>query len=727
MADTYDEKKYYGDTDGDARISEAIEFLRQAAEADTTNRAEALDDVRFAAGDQWPVEIQNSRNLEARPCLTINKVDAYVRQICNQQRQQRPRIKCQGMNNETDAKMAQMITGICRHVEVNSNADHAYDTAFDFAVRMGWGYWRVTTDYVRPDSFDQEIYIKPIDNPFTVYFDPNSVAPDGSDAEKCLITVVMAKENFRKMYPDADDGGSFSARGTGDSNSEWVTKHDIRIAEYFYTRIESTYLVLLSDGTSAYEDELPNKETMDLAGIYEVSRRKTFRKAIKWCKVTAMEVLEEGTWAGKYIPVVPTYGQQCVVDNKRKRFGLVRMAKDPQRMYNFWQTSMTESVALAPKAKWIMAEGQDENHEQEWASANNTSYAYLRYKQTDINGQPAPPPIRQAPEQPPAGIMVAAQSITQDLQAVVGIFDPSQLPQGMISGKALNGQQMQTDMTNFHYYDNLTRSIAHTGRIILDLIPKIYSAERVMRIIGDDGKPELVTVNQRTGQQDENGIEKILNDVTIGEYDVVMETGPGYNTKRQEAVDSMMTLLAADPNLMAQAGDLIFRNMDFPGADVIADRLAAVNPMAQIDEKSPIPPQVQMQLANNQQQMQAMQQQIQSMAMMIKNRQDVEQVRQTGEDRRAVLEAEVKMRDQNTRSLTSQNKTEIDALMKLILGHMDTARLEAEIASRNQDQYGVMTQATQAIEDNMAVMMPPPPQQMPQGQPQQGQPPQQMM
>ena len=720
MADYYEEKKYYGDTDGDARITEAIEFLRQAAEADTTNRAEALDDVKFAAGDQWPVEIQNSRTLEARPCLTINKVDAYVRQICNQQRQQRPRIKCQGMNNETDAKMAEIITGICRHVEVNSNADHAYDTAFDFAVRMGWGYWRVTTDYVRPDSFDQEIYIKPIDNPFTVYFDPNSVAPDGSDAEKCLITVVMAKENFRKMYPDADDGGSFSARGTGDSNTEWVTKHDIRIAEYFYTRIISTHLVLLSDGTTVYEDELPSADAMDMAGIYEVSRRKTFKKQIKWCKVTAMEVLEEGTWAGKFIPVVPTYGQQCVVDNKRKKFGLVRMAKDPQRMYNFWQTSMTESVALAPRAKWIMAEGQDEGHEAEWAGANNTSYAYLRYKMTDINGHPAPPPIRQVPEQPPAAIMAAAQSITQDLQAVVGIMDPNQLPMGNISGKALQGQQMQIDMTNFHYYDNLTRSIAHTGRIILDLIPKIYSSERVMRIIGDDGKPELTTINQKTGKQDENGIEEILNNVTVGEYDVVMETGPGYNTKRQEAVDSMMTLLAADPNLMAQAGDLIFRNMDFPGAEIIADRLASVNPLAQIDDKSNIPPQVQMQLANSQQQMQAMQQQIQQMGMMIKNRQDVEQVRQIGEDRRAVLAAEVKLHDQNTRSVTSQNKTEIDALMQLILGHMDTARLEREIETRNREQQGYTEQAARSIEDNMQQMLPQP-------APQQGQPPQQMM
>ena len=428
-----------------------------------------------------------------------------------------------------------------------------------------------------------------------------------------------------------------------------------------------------------------------------------------------MEVLEEGTWAGKYIPVVPTYGQQCIVDNKRKRFGLVRMAKDPQRMYNFWQTSMTESVALAPKAKWIMAEGQDENHEQEWASANNTSYAYLRYKQTDINGTPAPPPIRQVPEQPPAAIMSAAASITSDLQAVVGIFDPNQLPQGNISGKALNGQMSQMDMTNFHYYDNLTRSIAHTGRIILDLIPKIYSSERVMRIIGDDGKPELVTINQKTGQQDENGVEKILNDVTVGEYDVVMETGPGYNTKRQEAVESMMTLLAADPGLMQQAGDLIFRNMDFPGAEVIADRLASVNPLAQIDDKSDIPPQVQMQLANSQKQMEAMGQQIQQLQMMIKNRQDVEQVRQVGEDRRAVLAAEVKLHDQNTRSVTSQNKTEIDSLMKLILAHIDTNNLQREIEARNREQMGYTEQAARSIEDNMQQMLPQ--QQMPQQQP----------
>lgn len=706
--DTLASESTYLNGDFDKRITDAQDFLRFANENDTNNRSEALDDIKFAAGDQWPVEIQNSRVLESRPCLTINKLDAYCRQIVNGIRQQRPRIKVHGMNTQSDAKMAETITGITRHIEIQSDADNAYDTAVDFAVRMGWGYWRVITDYVKDDSFDQEIYIRPIDNPFSVYFDPNSVMPDGSDAEKCLITTVLPKEQFRKMYPGKDDGQGFTLRGTGDVNSEWIMKEDIRIAEYFYTERESVELVMLSDGTNAYSDELPDNEIMAAAGIYEVSRRKTVRKKIKWCKLTAMEVLEEGVWAGKYIPVVPVYGQQLVVDSKRKRFGLVRMAKDPQRMYNFWTTSLTETIALAPKAKWIMAEGQDEGHEQEWAMANIKSFPVLRYKQTDIDGRPAPPPIRQQPEPPPTGIVTAAAGISQDLQAVVGIFDPSQLPQGNISGKALNGQQMQMDMTNFHYYDNLTRSIAHTGRIILDLIPKIYDRQRVLRIIGADGKPDLITVNQPI--RDDNGVERILNDVTVGEYDVVMDTGPGYNSKRQEAVDSMISMLQVDPQLMQQAGDLIFRNMDFPGAEIIADRLAAANPLAQIDEKADIPPQIQMQLAQSQQMIQDLQQQLQIMAMDMKYGASVKGMQEQAETQREVMRqtsraydrqasAEVKVHDQNTRAITSQNKTEIDAIVKLLLKHMDTSELEREIRNRNEEQYEFMNRANADIEE----------------------------
>lgn len=643
----------------DPRIEEAKQFLRFCGEADANNRAEALDDVRFCAGDQWPVETQNSRLLESRPCLTINKVDAYVRQICNQQRQQRPRIKVHGMNSESDAKVAEILTGICRHIEVQSNADHAYDTAFEYAVKMGWGYFRITTDYVREDSFDQEIYIKPIENPFTVYFDPNSQAPDGRDAEKALITTVMTKKAFSAMYPDAEVDQGFNARGTGDSNAEWVMREDIRIAEYFYTVRKPVKLVLLSDGTTVKKSELPDEQLMNDAGVFIINERESHEKEIKWVKLTGMQILEESTWPGKYIPIVPVYGQTVVVDSKHRKFGLVRQAKDPQKMYNYWTTALTESVALAPKAKWILAEGQDEGHENEWAQANIASKATLRYKQTDIDGRVAPPPIRQQPEAPPTGITTALQGLNADLMAVVGIYDPSQLPQGMQSGKAIQGQQMQVDMVNYHYFDNLTRSISHVGTIILDLVPKIYDTQRVMRIIGDDGKPDLVSINQPG--EDEQGVQKILNDVTVGQYDVVMDTGPGYNSKRSEAVESMMTLLAADPNLMQTAGDLIFRNMDFPGADVVADRLAAANPMAQIDDKSPIPPQVQMQLKANDAQMQQMQQEIQRLHIMIQERQDMEQVKQDNMTKRELMKVTAKAHEIEMNNATRRADTQTRA------------------------------------------------------------------
>ena len=656
------------DSQSDGRIGEAKDFLRLCNDSDSNNRAEALDDVRFAAGDQWPVDVQNSRVLEARPCLTINKIDAYIRQICNQQRQQRPRIKVHGMNNESDAKIAEIITGICRHIENQSDADSAYDHAFEYAVKMGWGYWRITTDYVREDSFDQEIYVRPVENPFTVYFDPNSVLPDGSDAERVLITTVVSKDVFKSMYPEAEVDQGFSSRGTGDTESEWVTKEDIRIAEYFYTERVKATIYQLSDGTTGYSDELPNKDVLEAAGITIIDKRETWKKKIKYCKLTAMQILEEGEWAGKFIPIVPVYGQEVRVDDKHKKFGLVRMAKDPQRMYNYWSTALTETVALAPKAKWLLAEGQDEGHENEWAMANIKAMPVLRYKQTDIEGRPAPAPTRLQPEPPPAGVMAALQGMNQDLQAVVGIFDPSQLPQGIQSGKSIQGQQMQADMTNFHYYDNLTRSIRHTGRIILDLIPKIYDRERVMRIIGDDGKPEMVTLNQPG--TDENGISKILNDVTVGEYDVVMDTGPGYNSKRQEAVDSMMSLLGADPNLMQQAGDLIFRNMDFPGADIIADRLAAINPLSQIDEKSEVPPQAQMMIAQGKKTIEQLQQQIQMMQMDSKYRASVQEQVQAAETEREKMRLQVRREDTQMRTDTTAHDTVIKTQTQLEIEQM---------------------------------------------------------
>lgn len=697
--------------DYDPRIDEAKQFLKMANDADTMNRQEALEDLKFVNGDQWPVELQNSRNLESRPVLTINKLDGYCRQVVNQIRQQRPRPKVHGMNSQSDAKVAEVIQGMIRHIEANSNADNAYDTAADYAVRMGWGYIRIRTDYVREDSFEQEIYIDPVDNPFTVYYDINSVLPDGSDAERCLVTTMLSKKDFHKMYPDAEDT-SFSQRGTGDSQSEWITKEDIRLAEYFYTVRTREKLLLLSDGSSIFESDFKKSEQMLVAGgVYPIDERMSVKKSIKWCKLTAVEVLEEGEWPGRYIPIIPVYGRHCIVGDKRKKFGMVRHAKDAQRMYNFWQTSLTESVALAPKAKWIMAEGQDEGHENDWAQANTKSFPLLRYKQTDIEGRPAPAPQRLQPEPPPAGIMAASVSIDDDIKTLMGIFDPAQLKQGNISGKALNGQQQQVDLSNYDFYDNLTKSQCQVARVILDLIPRIYDTERVLRIIGDDGKPDLVTVNEYDAVN-----QVVKNNLAVGLYDVVMDTGPGYNSRRQAAVEAMTPILAADPALMQQIGDLWFRNQDFPGADIIADRLATLNPLAQLDEKSDIPPQAQMAIKQLQAQNQQMQQALEQFQVERKQRMDIESVKQEAETKRELLRqtgkafnvetmAEVRVNDQNTRSITSQNKMEIEAIVQLLLHNMDTARLNQEIERRNAEQRAAMQFAAQDVDNQQNPLM----------------------
>ena len=698
------------DTVGDPRIDEAKQFLKLANDADTMNRQEALEDMKFVGGEQWPVELQNSRNLESRPVLTINKLDGYCRQVVNQIKQQRPRPKVHGMNSQADEKTAQVIQGIIRHIEANSRADNAYDTAADYAVRMGWGYIRLRTDYVSPDSFDQEIYIDAVDNPFTVYYDINSVAPDGSDAERCLITTMMPKSEFEKLYPDSDTM-SFTQRGTGDSQSEWITKEDIRLAEYYYTVKEKATLYLLSDGSATFADDKDFFNRLEAVGVTVVDQRDSYKKTVKWCKLTACEILEEQTLPGRYIPVVPVMGRHIVVGDKRHKFGMVRYAKDPQRMYNFWQTSLTESIALAPKAKWLMAEGQDEGHENDWAQANVKSFPLLRYKQTDIEGRPAPAPSRLQPEPPPTGILAATETIDLDMKMMMGVFDPAQLGQGNISGKALNGQVQQMDLSNFDFYDNLTKSQAQVARIILNWIPEVYDTQRVMRIIGDDGKPETITINER------DAVGRVMNDVTVGLYDVVMDTGPGYNSRREAAVEAMTPILARDPNLMAQIGDLWFRNQDFPGADIIADRLATLNPLAQIDEKSDIPPQAQMMIKQSQEQVKQLQQQLQQMQLVLKNRQDVEQMKQEGETKRKLMDvtsrahntetmAEVKVNDQNTRAITSQNKTEIDAIVQLLLHNMDTARLVKEIEARNREQMQFAQIAAQDIDQGQNPLMP---------------------
>lgn len=688
---------------------DAVDFLRLCSEADSQNRSRGLEDLKFANGDQWPGYAIQSRGME-RPQLTINETDAYCRQVENQQRQQRPRINVHATNLLADPKVAKVLKGICRHIEVNSNGDSAYDTAFSYAIRIGWGYFRLYRDFIREDSFDQDIFIGAIDNPFTVYFDPNSTLLDGSDAEKVLVTDLMTKDAFRKAYPGAQESG-FQARATGDSEVDWVGKNDIRIAEYYRVDQIKDTLVKLSDGTITWKSELPKPEILQAVGISVVGDRPSYRKKIKWAKVSAFETLEEKDIPGRWIPIIPVYGRVATIDGKRQRWGLVRDAKDPARMNNFWYTSITESIALAPKAKWMIPEGADEGYENEYAQANLSAKAALHYKTKGLMGEDIPPPERVQPEPPPEGAIAAMMQSSQALQRVLGIVDPAQKISGNVSGKALIGEQQKSDNSTFNYYDNLTSSIRQAGRIILSWCPVVFDVQRVLRAIGDDGQPSLVTVNERT--EDEQGATKILNDLTVGDYDVVMDTGPGYNSRRQEALANFTDLLQ-NPELAKIIGpigaDLIVRLHDAPGMDVLADRLAANNPMAQIDEESEVPPKAQMLIKHLQQQTQQMQQVIQQLELEKKYRSDLEGLRQEGETKRELMRTTAKAHDiematatkrhdTETRGTVSLKVEEIKGFVELLVKHLEHAQ-GTETAERQFDHESDMADKAVTAKEN---------------------------
>ena len=662
---------------------EAIEFFRRSEDFSSHYRQMGLEDLRFSYGSQWPPEMQNQRHLEKRPMFTINETDSYIRQVVNQIRQQRPRIKAHGVNSSADANIAEIITGVMRHIEELSDAANAYDNAVEFAVRMGWGYWRLRADYCNDDSFEQDIRIEPVWNPFSVSFDPYSHAADGSDQTKCLISGLIPKEDFRIIYPDAQET-SFGVRAVGDTTGEWLTKDSIRWGEFYKINKEKHKLIHLSDDSSWWHDEIPDASVLEKAGISVKGDRESWRHRVFWYKVTAVEVLEHRILPGRWIPVVPTYGANLMVDGKVQRFGMTRMARDPQQILNFTQTAIIETVALAPKAKWVAPEEAVNNTLNEWQAANVTAYPLLRYKHRDEAGNEIPMPQRQAPEPPPQGWLVASQNAHDSLQRVMGMFDPAMRRDGPMSGKALNAEQQQSDMSSFHLYDNLTRSIKHTGRIALSWLPAYYGKRRVLRIIGDDGKPDLVTIND-----DQAAVGKIENDLTIGQYDVVMETGPGYNSKRQEAVENMAPLLAGPNNpLMQVAGDLFIRNMDFPGADIIADRLAAANPLAQIDDKSDIPPRAQMMIKNLQNQLQQAGQQLQAAGMTIKLKKEDTAEREMAETHRVIIKEQAETDRERMRDATKQADMHTKAHAALGVAEVNAAKeIVKQIKQHGHDKF----------------------------------------
>ena len=555
---------------GDEKIlALARKRFKQAEEQLIDIQREALDDLTFISGDQWPEAIKKQRTEPGgeRPCLRINRLPTFINQVVNDGKQNSIQIKIRPTNNATE-DIAEVKNGLIRHIQYNSESRRAIYDAFDYAVKCSIGAFRVTTDYSSDNSFHQDIHIKRIDNPLTVFVPINFCEePDMSDMPWAFITDMMPKEEFKEEYPD-EDLDNWASTAQSDVETRWLSADSVRVAEYFIKEETTKKIYLLSDGrTVDSKKNLPD-------GITVVKERETEDVKILWYKMTGHSILERKVFPGRHIPILIVTGPTVNLAGRKMIFSLTRWAKDPARMLNYYKSAQTEAIALAPLAPFLVAEGQIKGYEGQWKVANKKNLAFLPYKPQSNNGTPVPPPGRITPTGVDTALVSAIAETIDDMKAVTGIYDASLGAQGNEkSGKAIMARQREGDTSNYHFFDNLSYAIKHMGEIILEILPIIYDVPREIRILGQDETAKIVKINQ--AYQNEKGENKYY-DFTTGEYDVVVDTGASYQTQRMEAAQTLIQLIQANPQLAPVTGDLLAKFIDAPPE--IVERLKKLVP-----------------------------------------------------------------------------------------------------------------------------------------------------
>lgn len=626
-----------------------------------------VDDLKFLLGEQWSESDVNKRNAEGKPCLTENRLLPFAHQVINDIRQSRPAINVVPVDNNSDPETAKILRGIIRNIEVQSSADNVYDTAAWNALASGYGWIRVNTKYVSNDSFDQELELIRIPDFQSVMIDPNSKQMDGSDADYGFVFEDISREAFEALYPDAQPV-SFKDK----SAHNWYTENTVRICEYFYKEYTEKTIYLTESGEVV--EEKPENP---------IQERVVKIPSVKWCKITAEEILEKTDWLGDYIPLVPVYGEEVWVDGKRECYSLVHQAKDPQRRYNYWLTANTEIIALAPKSPFVGVAGQFATDAKRWARANNESYPYLEYDAVEIApGVFAPPPQRQSPPMGSPSMFQEMMAAADGIKATLGMFNASLGQSGNeTSGRAILARQAEGDNATFHFVDNLQSAIRQVGRICIDLIQKIYKAPRIERIIGEDDKKLSVPINQGAVKQQGGNMQPVgigqvpdaFYDIDAGKYDVVATVGASYATKRQETANMIQSVLQAAPDTFSILGDIFFKNLDIAEADVIVERLRKMNP-AMNDDNDPQA----MQLQQAGQLIQGMQQQLAQMDEALRAKREKDQ-------------AEVNAELQKTQAEIQKIEAE-------------TVKIQAEVAAAMAQTGGITPEAMQEIVRTLAAL-----------------------
>ena len=556
----------------------AMDHADEAWKQEFENIDTGRDCQRFYAGGmaQWDPEAAERRKAANRPVLTMNRIPGFVRQLTGEVRQNPPSIKVLPAKDGATVEKAEIFNGLIRNIEQQSLARAAYTKATENAAQTGIGAWRVVTQYSADDAFEQDIRIKRINDPFAVLIDPLAQMPDKSDMRYGFVFEEIAKAEFERRYP-GKTVESLPAN-VADQSLAWRTVDTVKIGEYWYRDPVKKTLQLHEDDTVSYAGEEGDANPSPV-----VQKREVKVDQIKSCIVSGKDVLEGPfDWPGRYIPIAVVVGEEIYEGGRVTRKGMVHDARDPQKVYNYTRTAAVEAVAMQPKSPYVATADMVSGYENQWATAGTDNRAVLIYK-ADPKA-PGMRPERSAPPIASQGLDVQSQIAVEDLKGVTGIYDASLGSEGNeTSGRAILARQSEGDTGTYHFIDNLSFAINYTGRILVDLIPKIYDSTRIVRTLGEDGSAKMVKINEPTV---DNGQEITLNDLSAGEYDVTVTTGPSYATKRAEATAFMTEFVRSFPEVGQIAGDIIVKNMDVPGADEIAKRIRMAKGLN--DEGEPI-------------------------------------------------------------------------------------------------------------------------------------------
>jgi len=586
-------------TERDSFLSTALKRMRNAKEYSKHNREAFVEDMKFYNGEQWDTSIKQTRDQDGRPSLTLNQLPQFVDQIIGDIRLNRPRIKIRPNDKEASPSTALIYEGIIRGIEYYSTAEQVYDTAAESMLQGGLGAWRIITKYINDNTFNQQICIEWIPNPLSVYFDPKPYDLNKEDADWCFITERITKEEFKKRYPDKQpvtlpDVGK-------DETTGWFEKDHLTIAEYWYREESEQTIVQLSDGRvvplakaeevieqQKLEKNLTALETgqpLPLDEPLTVTQTRVIPKyTVKRSVIYGLGILEKGeVFPGKIIPIVPIEGKMTVVEGKRYVRGMVRFAKDAQRMYNYWRSAETEFVALQPKSPWLASTKQIEGHERDYKQANTRNIAVLKYNPDPANPNP---PQRLPPPQASPGMFQGATQSLEDVRGTMGMHEASLGMSGNErTGKAIMARNKEGDVGNFPYVDNLCRALRLTGRILVGIIPKVYDTSQEILIRDNMGKEATVGINQPGQERGE-----YINNLAQGEYSVYVDTGPSYTTMRQEAAEGMVLFAQAFPEKAPLIADLVARSQDWEYAEPIAERLERTIPPHILHPPEMLPP-----------------------------------------------------------------------------------------------------------------------------------------